>query len=267
MTRCSTTGRRSGHRCATISIRASPTPTTFRVQGSYRFDSGTRLRAAYGTGVKNPGYYELYGFSDGRYIGNPGLKPEKSKGWEAGVEQALGGRGTVGATYFSSRLIDEIVTIYGGPPDYAASPGNLNTHSTQRGVELFANWRPADWARVDLAYTHLRARQDGAVEVRRPNDIASANLSLLGADEKWSATLTVRYNGHQQDAAYIDPFGGPVDVRLKGYTLVNLAGSYRLTPHLELFGRIENLGDARYQEVFSYAAPGRAVYGGARVRL
>ena len=61
--------------------------TTWRVQGGYRLATGTRFHAAYGTGVKNPGYYELYGYSDGQYIGNPDLKPEKSEGWEAGIDQ------------------------------------------------------------------------------------------------------------------------------------------------------------------------------------
>ncbi len=239
--------------------------TTFRVQGSYKFDTGTRIRAAYGTGIKNPGYFELYGFSDGRYIGNPNLKPEKSKGWEAGVEQAFGTT-TVGATYFDSRLVDEIFTTY-PPPLYIATPGNRDTKSTQRGVELFANARPADWLRLDLAYTHLHARENGAVEVRRPNDIASINATVFGDAERWSATLTARYNGAQRDVAFTDPSFTPVDVQLKDYVLVNLAGAFKLTPHLELFGRIENLAGQTYQEVFSYRSPGRAVYGGVRVTL
>ena len=53
--------------------------TAFRLQAGYRLPFGLRARGAYGTGVKNPGYFELYGFFDGRYIGNPDLKPETSK--------------------------------------------------------------------------------------------------------------------------------------------------------------------------------------------
>ena len=80
--------------------------TTWRVQGSYRLPTGTRIRGAYGTGVKNPGYYELYGYSSGKYIGNPNLKPEKSEGWEAGLEQSFGASdwATVGVTYFDAKL-------------------------------------------------------------------------------------------------------------------------------------------------------------------
>ena len=54
---------------------------------------------------------------------------------------------------------------------------------------------------------------------------------------------------------------------LPAFTLVNLNATYAVAPHLELFGRIENLLDRRYVEVVSFATPGRAAYGGVRVRL
>ncbi|QXQ07085.1 TonB-dependent receptor [Sphingosinicellaceae bacterium] len=239
--------------------------TTFRVQGSYKLDTGTRFRAAYGTGVKNPGYFELYGFSDGRYIGNPNLKPEKSKGWEAGVEQSLiDGKATLGVTYFRSKLTDEIFTTYPAP-DYIATPGNRDTLSKQHGVEVFASARPIQQLRIDLSYTHLHAREDGAVEVRRPNDIGSANFTVFSKDERFSGTLTARYNGDQRDVAFTDPSFVPVNVVLKDYVLLNLAASYKLTKTIEVFGRVENLLDEKYQEVFSFVSPGRGAYGGVRL--
>ena len=240
--------------------------TTFRVQGSYKFATGTRVRAAYGTGVKNPGYFELYGFSSGQYIGNPDLRPEKSRGWEAGIEQRLGGWGTAGVTYFRSRLDNEIYTTFGPAPDFTSS-ANRDTRSRQRGVEAFVAARPVPQLRIDLAYTHLDAREDGTVEVRRPNDIGSANVTVFGKDERWSATLTARYNGKQRDVAFTDPSFVPVAVRLADYVLVNLAGSVRVGGRLEVFGRIENLFDEEYSQVFSYASPGRGAYGGVRVRF
>ncbi len=98
--------------------------TTYRVQASYRFDSGTRLRAAAGTGIKNPGIFELFGFDPGSFIGNPNLKPEKSDGWEVGVDQSFAdGRALVGATWFDSKLTDEIYTDF--------LPPNFDDHATQ----------------------------------------------------------------------------------------------------------------------------------------
>lgn len=240
--------------------------TTYRVQAGYRIADGIRVHGAYGTGVKNPGYYELYGYSDGRYIGNPNLKPERSEGWEAGVDYALDSRLSLGATYFDSALHDEVFTDYPAP-SYVATPSNRDTLSRQHGVELFATARPATWARLDLAYTFLTATENGTREVRRPAHIGSANLTLNTPDRRLSGTLTLRYNGAQDDLAYTDPSFVPVRVRLADYTLVNLNAEYRVTDAIAVFGRVENLFDERYEEVFSFATPGRSAVGGVRARF
>ncbi|SNT01453.1 TonB-dependent receptor plug domain-containing protein [Sphingopyxis indica] len=242
--------------------------TTWRVQGSYRLPTGTRLRAAYGTGVKNPGYFELYGYSDGRYIGNPDLKPEKSKGWEAGIEQSFGTDdwATIGATYFDAKLTDEIFTDYPAP-DYVATPANRTTDSKQHGIEAFASARPIPDIRFDLAYTWLKSEENGVREVRRPRHMGSLNTTIFSADQRFSGTLTLRYNGAMTDTAYIDPSYVPVTVALRDYVLVNLGADYRLSPRVALFGRVENLLDTDYEEIFSYRGAGRAAYGGVRVNF
>ncbi|MES2337534.1 MAG: TonB-dependent receptor [Pseudomonadota bacterium] len=241
--------------------------TTWRVQGGYRLPFGLRARGAYGTGVKNPGYFELFGYSDGRYIGNPNLRPEKSQGWEAGVDQIFAdGRATIGATYFRSRLEDEIFTTFPAPT-FIATPGNRATFSRQQGIETFVSARPIDQIRFDIAYTYLRARENGAVEVRRPKHVASFNTTVSTGDQRGSATFSVRYNGRQGDVAFTNPTFVPVPVTLQEYVLVNLAAEYRIGGRFSLFGRVENLFDEEYEEVFSFATPGRGVIGGVRARF
>ena len=241
--------------------------TTYRLQAGYRLPFGLRARGAYGTGVKNPGYYELFGYSDGRYIGNPNLRPEKSKGWEAGLDQEIaGGKGMIGATYFESRLEDEIYTTYPAPA-FIATPANRTTLSRQRGVEVSATARPIPQLRFDLAYTYLHARENGRVEVRRPKHVASANATVFSTDQRFSGTLTVRYNGRQDDVAYTVPSYRSVRLSLQEYVLVNLNAEYRLSDQLSLFGRVENLFAEEYQEVFGYVTPGRGAYGGVRARF
>jgi vitamin B12 transporter len=239
--------------------------TTWRGQAAYRFGTGTKLHGAYGTGVKNPSYYELYSYDEGRYIGNPDLRPERSKGWEAGVEQQLGGnRARIGATYFNSKLHDEIFTTYPAPA-FVATPANRTTLSRQHGIEAYAEARPIDQLRFDLAYTWTHSSENGANEVRRPHHIGSVNVTAFSWDQRFSATLTARYNGRQDDVAYITPDYSPTRVSLQGFVLVNLSANYQLTPGIAVFGRVENLTDERYEEVFSYATPGRAGYGGVKV--
>lgn len=236
--------------------------TTYRLRGSAEMMPGLRLRAAAGSGIKNPTNFELFGFDPATFVGNPALTPEKSEGWEIGGDLALAGESVrIGATYFDNRLTDEIYTLFS--PTFVSSPANRTTASTQRGVELFAHAQFGPSWRIDIAYTYLDAREDGLEELRRPPHIGSANLSWRSLDDALGATLTARYNGRTFDSNFTNLPIGP-RVRLDDYLLVNLAADYRVAADLDLFGRIENLFDAAYEEVFTFRALGRAVYAGIR---
>jgi vitamin B12 transporter len=238
--------------------------TTYRVQASFRVTGSTRLRAAAGSGIKNPGIFELFGFDPGTFIGNPGLKPEKSRGWEVGVDQSFADRrALVGVTYFSSRLTDEIFTTF-VPPTFDASPGNRSTDSTQKGVELFAQARVAQSWRVDASYTYLDSKENGVEEVRRPPHIGSLNVSWRAPEDRAGVALTVRYNGSTNDNNFTLVSTSPF-VRLSSYTLVNLGADFRITDNVQVYGRVENLLNENYEDVFTYRSAGRGAFAGARV--
>ena len=59
-------------------------------------------------------------------------------------------------------------------------------------------------------------------------------------------------------------FGGP-NFYVEDYAFVNLAAEYEINSHLSVFGRINNLTDEKYAEVFGFPALGRGAYGGVRV--
>lgn len=250
--------------------------TTYRAQASYKVGETTRLHAASGSGIRNPTFSQLFDFFAGRYVGNPGLKPEQSTGYEGGIAQTFG-RVTIDATYFDNRRRNEITTVYDA--NFVGHPVNLPGSTRQSGVEVAAVARLAGGWRIDASYTHLDAPQSRQVTfdaatgatgtfigqaVRRAADIASANLTYAPASAPYSATVTVRYNGPQKDIFF--GFFPPLLVTLPAFILVNVNATYAVAPHVELFGRVENLLDRRYVEVFSFATPGRAAYGGIRVR-
>ncbi|MFT3810573.1 MAG: TonB-dependent receptor [Micropepsaceae bacterium] len=232
--------------------------TTWRVQASYAFAGGTRLHAAGGSGIKAPGVFELWGFFPSFFISNPDLKAERSVGWEAGVEQTfLNGDAKIDVTYFSNTLEDEIATV-----GFPSTPVNLATDSEQQGVEVSvqalidANWR------VFASYTWLDAKQNGIEEARRPEHSGSLNLSYLADGDAWSATLTVRYNGRMTDSNFTN--FGPYPAVLDSFTLVNLGGDVRISDSVRAYARVENLTDATYEEVYTFATPGRAFYAGIK---
>jgi len=235
---------------------------TYRVQGSYRFDNGLRLRAAAGSGTRNPGIFELFGYDPENFIGKRNLRPESSHGWEAGIEQSLlTDQVLLGATWFDSRLKNQIFTEF--LPGFVSTVNNETTDSTQRGLELTARARLGESVRVDAGYTHLRSREAGLEEVRRPPNTASLNVGWRGAQDRLGVSLTVRYNGATYDNNFTFVVPDP-RVRLASYTLVNLGADWRATQHVQLYGRVENLTDERYQEVYTYRTAGRGGFIGAR---
>lgn len=241
--------------------------TTFRISGGVDTGQGTRIRGAYGSGIKNPGFYELFGYFDGQFIGNPDLRPEKSKGWEVGLDQSLANDAfRLSATWFDSRLTGEIYTTYPAPT-FVATPANRTTRSTQQGLELSARAHLGPRVTLDAAYTWLDAEEAGVEEVRRPGNTASAALTWRAPNDVASATVVVRHNGATDDLAFTDPSFIPVTVRLDDYTLVNLNAEARLVPGLTAFGRIENLLDEDYEQVFSYVSPGRTAILGLRAQF
>ena len=233
--------------------------STYRLQASYRIDA-TRLRATAGSGVKNPTNFELFGFDPGSFVGNPNLKPEKSVGWDVGIDQRFwNNTAKLTLTYFQATLEDEIFTAF--LPGFISTPKNRTSQSERQGIELTLDAAVEDWS-LNAAYTYLNAQEAGQQEVRRPPHIASLNLTYRFL-ERGSATLSLRYNGEQQDNEFI--FATPQDfVTLEAFTLVNLNASYRVTETLEIFGRVENLLDEKYEEVFSFASPGIAAYAGVK---
>ncbi|MDY7098474.1 MAG: TonB-dependent receptor [Pseudomonadota bacterium] len=241
--------------------------TTFRAGAGYRVTDATRFRAAFGSGVKNPTLNELFGFFDGQFVGNPDLQPEKSTSWEVGVDQDFAdGAVRVSATYFSAELEDEIFTSF-LPPNFIATPGNRTTESTQQGIELALSAQLGGGFSFSGAYAFLDAEENGTEEVRRPDHIASAVLNWSAPSDKASVNLAVRYNGEAVDSDFTTgSFPAPVTT-LDAYALVNLNARVKLSEGLNLFGRIENLLDERYEPVFTFVAPGTNVVAGFEARF
>ena len=268
--------------------------TTWKAHAYWRPVEMVRLRAAAGSGIKNPSQTELFGFNATGpfpFRGNPNLKPEKSESWEVGVDLAFwDDRIRLGATYFDARLKDEIFSYFGGaipaacpaPPAGTSTACNREFKSTQKGVELYGQAQLTDSLSLSGSYTDLSAKENGLEEIRRAPHIGSANLTWRPLDGRATINLNVRYNGRQFDSNFsgiATPFpvslpnvkpGSGVNagrVVLPSFTLVNLAASFDIDEHVEIYGRVENLTDEDYYEVFAYPTDGRAAYVGARVKF
>jgi vitamin B12 transporter len=55
--------------------------------------------------------------------------------------------------------------------------------------------------------------------------------------------------------------------RVAARAFVNFAAEYEINSHMSIFGRIDNLTNEHYAEVFGFPALGRAIYGGIKLRF
>jgi vitamin B12 transporter len=225
-------------------------------------DGNTILRASFGQGFKAPSLYELYS-----PYGNTALRPEEANGWDAGIEQHfVDGRVIVQATWFGRQTSDliEFIDCYG-----LAACNNFGGYYTNidrafsEGAEVTASWQVTRRLQVSGNYTHDYDvdKTQGSTTYdlqlpRRPKTTANASVSYV-----WPVKLTTIVALRYADRSFDDPAN---TIPLQSYVLWDVRASYPLRPHLEVYGRIENLTDKHYETAYQYGTLGRAAYAGLR---
>lgn len=243
--------------------------TTYSVSGAWRIPgTSTRLHSSVGTGVTNPTFFEQFGFDPGTFIGNPDLIPEKSLGWDIGIEQRFfGDQLVVDLTYFNQNLTDEIATVF--DEDFVATPINREGQSKRQGVELSATLNLTNGLSLNGTYTYTDATEQTVTdgprlrEVRRPEHAGSLGAAYVFYDGRARVFGEAVINGSMEDNEFVNSTSR-TRVTLDSYTVVNVGGSFKFNDKLEAFARVENFFDEEYQEVFSYNAPGRTAFVGLK---
>lgn len=248
--------------------------STFRITAAWTADgTGTRLHAGLGTGQKAPTFIERFGFFPNQFIGNPDLKPEKSRGWEAGIEQPLwSSRVSLGATYFREELENEINGFAFDPNTFLFTAENLDGDSKRRGVEVSALARVTETLRLTGSYTYTDATEPDPFtgadtrEIRRSRHSASLNGDWRFLASKADLNVNLTYVGDQNDTFFeVTPPFGTQTINLDSYYLASVAASYRLTEQASVYARVENLLDEDYENVYGYNTPGVGAYAGIRL--
>lgn len=238
------------------------TAFTYRIAPAYMFwQTGTKLKATLGTGFKAPSLFYLY---DPLY-GNPELNPEKSLGWDAGIEQFFWREGfSFGATYFFNKFDD----MFGFDP-VTFKTININKAETN-GVEIFTKATLTDGLDLKANYTYTNAKDKSENTpdydkklVRRPEHKAGLFLSY-SFTQSTNANIEFIYVGEREEPDFINY---PSRIFMPDYFLVNLAAHYDVFSFLRLQGRIENLFDKQYEEIYGYGTAGFSVYGGISLRV
>jgi len=245
------------------------TKVTPRFAASYAMTRSTRLKASAGTGISEPSFLQNFA-NDPTFVGNRDLRPERSRSFEAGVEQQLFGSALiVDETAFDNRFRDLIVFT----PLPAPQPGTwINLEGSRaRGLESSARLR-VKWLRVGAQYTLLDTRVTSSASPtsastgvgqelpRRPRH--SGSLDVSAVFRRWFVNLNTIFVGERQDS---DGVGFGI-VRNPRYQKVDFGGSYALHRSIDLMARIENVLDRRYEEVLGYPSLPRNAMVGMNVR-
>jgi vitamin B12 transporter len=239
--------------------------TTFRASLRGELGGGFSVATSYGEGIAQPTFFDLYGFFPGSFIGNPGLKPESSRGAEVSLRYStdrLGGS----LTYYRQRLKDEIVTVF--LPDFTSTAVNADGKSKRQGVELEGFYHHSDALRLTVTYAWLDASEpdagDGQVkEPRRAKH--SGSVAVDGVRGRLTYGAAVAYTGERSDTNF-DVFPSRL-VEFDPYWLASARIAYRLTDELEAHVRVANAFDADYQDVVGYRTEGRSIHAGLRLAL
>ncbi|MEQ9695543.1 TonB-dependent receptor [Shimia sp. SDUM112013] len=232
---------------------------TWNISAAYMLASGVRLHASAGEGSVDPSFFELFANSFG-YVGNPNLTPEKNQSIDLGVEVPFWqGRGVFDVTLFAENLEDEI-TDYFDPISGNFTFRNQAGTSKRRGVEVSSNVQATDTLDLRLSYTYLDAENpDGSVEVRRPQHELMLSATQQFMNGRGSVNADLRYVAENYDTQF---WGAFQTAKLPDYVTLDLSARYAINDTLTLTGRVTNLFDEDYSDVWGYAKRGRAVYVG-----
>jgi vitamin B12 transporter len=227
------------------------TETTYKISTAYSIPRiGARLKANWGTAFKAPSLYQLYHPT----YGDSNLKPDESKSYDFGFGQSLWeGRFSFGTTYFYNDFKNMI--------DYDTATSRYKNigRAETKGIETELSFRLIKDLTTAINYTYLKTKDKntGKKLTKRPENQVGLNLNWAFL-RKWNLNLGASYVGHNWDNS--------ANTRnVKPYVKVDLSTSYELSDNFQVFGRIENFFDRRYEEVRGYATPGRSFYMGGKV--
>ncbi len=231
----------------------------------------TRLRGSVGRGIKEPLFIQSYSPSPS-FLGNPDLKPERSRGFDLGIEQRFAGdRAAVEVTYFANHF-DDLISL--GPFDPVTFNSQYENIGETRasGLELAGTALVNGGFRFSAGYTMLDSKvirsissspifAPGRQLYRRPRH--SGSLQASYSRSRASVAVGAVFIGSRVDS----DFNFPTISSNEGYATWNASGEVRLAGRTAAFVTIDNLADRDYMEPLGYRGLGRALRAGIRTRF
>jgi outer membrane receptor protein involved in Fe transport len=231
----------------------------------------TRLHGSAGTGIRAPSGFER------AFTNNPHLKPEKSVSFDAGVEQRFfSSRAVFDVTYFFNRFTDQIVVLGGSLTNLSTFQSANLANSRAQGMETSLRVRATRSLEFGAEYTFLSTSilaleganlapfpfRVGQPLLRRPRHSGGYNVTwhrgrlMLNTHAYLRGAVLDLEPNLGSYACTPPPLGPglPCMFTNKGYIAADCGFAYRLPRGVEIYGRLNNLLNQRYEESFGYPA-------------
>ncbi len=207
------------------------------------------VRGRVATGYKSPTLFQQTFFCCGATMPDPNLGAEQSESVDLGLSGQWQ-QASAGLTLFWQET-DDMIDYMGGR--YVNIDKVRALGAVLRGETVWQDdWRLGG----DLTFTQSDDQTADMRLARAPRYEGNLHLDYLPADAVWSIGGSLRGRSSSRDS-----FG-----TAEGFVVLGLRGAVDVNDRVRLYGRLENLLDHHYQEVFGYDTPGREVFVGVSAR-
>ena len=216
---------------------------TYHINPSLYIDFSSvdlRFHASLSTAFIAPSIYKLFD----TYSGNQSLEPETNQSFEIGTSLFFKKGGQIQLVYFSrdhQNFVEYDMTTF----RYVNSTRDFSVY----GTEFLCSYPVTDQLLFQTNYTYTQNEAGEGLRIPKHK----ANTSFLQQFNSNTQLLTsIQFVGDRDDLA------GQDLVELSSYWLFDLRISHQLSqPGVSLFGSVENVFSADYEEVRGYTTRGR----------
>ena len=232
--------------------------TRFSPKASARYsisNTGTIIRASYGKSFRAPTFNDLY-FSSSWAVGNPDLKPESAKEYEAGIEQKIGKETTITVTGFNRKVRDLIEwNWWDFFPMQVQNRGKVHIH----GVESEASYDLVDVVRLSINYTYTNPVDELTGE--------KIYYTIPKSEAKGSVTVYPHKNVYLTlEGRVVENYVKP-DEAVWQYSVMDAKIAMKVRNAGEVFLAMNNVFDRKYEAVQGYPMPPKEIRGGVSLQF
>jgi outer membrane cobalamin receptor len=206
----------------------------------WNFMKDADLKLLYGQAFRAPSFWELYNDANPDVRGNPDLKPEKIKTYEAGLGYRFKNSYEINANYFYNEIDDMIVWDYSTSPGHSVNQGGAIIDGVE--IVLRGKYSPADYWQLTYTWQNPEDADTGEELPNVPSHRASFSINWELC-KYLNAHTDVLWTGKRPRVSGDDRGDMP------SYTTVDLTLiAKNFWKNLEVRGMIHNLFDEEYED-------------------